>query len=98
MAEPESKPERYVRPPSAESLGEAPGRARLKGSRILILGVAYKPDIGDSRETPAEKLIHLLKNAGATVAYHDLTNRSNVLVDFRNATNHIDAPGKIWKL
>jgi UDP-N-acetyl-D-glucosamine dehydrogenase len=43
----------------------------VSGSKILILGVAYKPDIGDSRETPAEKLIHLLRNAGATVAYHD---------------------------
>jgi UDP-N-acetyl-D-glucosamine dehydrogenase len=43
----------------------------VKGSKILILGVAYKPDIGDSRETPAEKLIHLLRNAGAHVAYHD---------------------------
>jgi UDP-N-acetyl-D-glucosamine dehydrogenase len=36
-----------------------------------VLGVAYKPDIADSRETPAEKLIHLLRNAGADVAYHD---------------------------
>jgi UDP-N-acetyl-D-glucosamine dehydrogenase len=43
----------------------------LSGSRILILGVAYKADIGDVRETPAEKLIHLLRNAGAEVAYHD---------------------------
>jgi UDP-N-acetyl-D-glucosamine dehydrogenase len=43
----------------------------VSGSKVLILGVAYKPDIGDSRETPAEKLIHLLSNAGADVAYHD---------------------------
>jgi UDP-N-acetyl-D-glucosamine dehydrogenase len=43
----------------------------LKGSRILVLGVAYKPDIGDMRESPAEKIIHLLENAGAEVAYHD---------------------------
>jgi UDP-N-acetyl-D-glucosamine dehydrogenase len=43
----------------------------VSGSRILILGVAYKADIGDMRETPAEKLIQLLKNAGAEVAYHD---------------------------
>jgi UDP-N-acetyl-D-glucosamine dehydrogenase len=43
----------------------------VSGSKILIIGVAYKPDIGDMRETPAEKLIHLLKNAGADVAYHD---------------------------
>jgi UDP-N-acetyl-D-glucosamine dehydrogenase len=37
----------------------------------LIIGVAYKPDISDCRESPAEKLIHLLKNAGADVSYHD---------------------------
>jgi UDP-N-acetyl-D-glucosamine dehydrogenase len=48
------------------------GRERsLKGSRILVLGVAYKADIGDIRESPAIKLISLLRNAGATVAYHD---------------------------
>jgi UDP-N-acetyl-D-glucosamine dehydrogenase len=43
----------------------------VSGSKILILGVAYKPDIGDMRESPAEKLIHLLKIAGADVSYHD---------------------------
>ncbi len=43
----------------------------LSGSRVLVLGVAYKADIADTRETPAEKLIHLLRNAGAEVAYHD---------------------------
>jgi UDP-N-acetyl-D-glucosamine dehydrogenase len=43
----------------------------MSGSRILVLGVAYKPDIGDMRESPAEKLIELLRTAGAEVAYHD---------------------------
>jgi UDP-N-acetyl-D-glucosamine dehydrogenase len=43
----------------------------VSGAKILIVGVAYKPDIGDWRETPAEKLIHLLRTAGADVAYHD---------------------------
>jgi UDP-N-acetyl-D-glucosamine dehydrogenase len=43
----------------------------LKGSQILVLGVAYKPDIDDVRESPAVKLISLLRNAGADVAYHD---------------------------
>ena len=43
----------------------------LSGSRILVLGVAYKPDISDMRESPAVKLIMLLQNAGADVAYHD---------------------------
>src|SRR6266540_1404752 len=43
----------------------------MSGSKILILGVAYKPDIGDVRESPAVKLIELLRNAGADVSYHD---------------------------
>jgi UDP-N-acetyl-D-glucosamine dehydrogenase len=43
----------------------------LKGSRILVVGVAYKPDISDTRESPAAKLIMLLANAGADVSYHD---------------------------
>jgi UDP-N-acetyl-D-glucosamine dehydrogenase len=43
----------------------------VSGSRILISGVAYKADIGDVRETPAEKLVQLLRTAGAEVAYHD---------------------------
>ncbi|HXG76414.1 MAG TPA: nucleotide sugar dehydrogenase [Gaiellaceae bacterium] len=43
----------------------------LKGSRVLVLGVAYKPDISDTRESPAVKLIGLLRNAGAEVSYHD---------------------------
>ena len=42
-----------------------PADARVSGSRILLLGVAYKADIGDMRETPAEKLIELLRTAGA---------------------------------
>jgi UDP-N-acetyl-D-glucosamine dehydrogenase len=43
----------------------------LKGSKILILGVAYKSDIDDVRESPAEKVLELLQTAGADVAYHD---------------------------
>jgi UDP-N-acetyl-D-glucosamine dehydrogenase len=43
----------------------------LKGSRILILGVSYKADIDDVRESPAEKIIELLRKAGAEVSYHD---------------------------
>jgi UDP-N-acetyl-D-glucosamine dehydrogenase len=43
----------------------------VAGSKILIVGVAYKPDIGDMRESPAEKLIHLLRKAGGDVSYHD---------------------------
>ncbi len=43
----------------------------LKGSEVLVLGVAYKPGIGDMRESPALKLIELLRAAGANVSYHD---------------------------
>jgi UDP-N-acetyl-D-glucosamine dehydrogenase len=48
------------------------GRERsVKGSNILLLGVSYKADVQDTRESPALKLIELLRNAGAEVAYHD---------------------------
>src|ERR687897_3260824 len=48
------------------------GRQRsLSGSKVLVLGVAYKADIGDTRESPAIKLIELLRTAGAELAYHD---------------------------
>jgi UDP-N-acetyl-D-glucosamine dehydrogenase len=43
----------------------------LKGSKVLILGVAFKPYVRYTRESPALKLIELLRNAGAEVAYHD---------------------------
>jgi UDP-N-acetyl-D-glucosamine dehydrogenase len=43
----------------------------LSGSKVLVLGVSYKPDVPDTRESPALKLIELLRNAGADVAYHD---------------------------
>jgi UDP-N-acetyl-D-glucosamine dehydrogenase len=43
----------------------------LKGSKVVILGVSYKADIEDTRESPALKLIELLKDEGADVSYHD---------------------------
>jgi UDP-N-acetyl-D-glucosamine dehydrogenase len=43
----------------------------LKGSRVLVLGVSYKADIDDVRESPAKKIIKLLRKTGADVAYHD---------------------------
>ncbi len=43
----------------------------VKGSKILILGVAYKPDIDDMRESPSLDVIHLLENKNAIVDYHD---------------------------
>jgi UDP-N-acetyl-D-glucosamine dehydrogenase len=43
----------------------------VKGSNILVMGLAYKKDIGDTRESPALKIIALLENLGANIAYYD---------------------------
>lgn len=43
----------------------------LKGSKVLVLGAAYKPDIDDMRESPSLDVIHLLMAKGAQVSYHD---------------------------
>ena len=43
----------------------------VKGSRIHLVGVAYKADVGDLRESPALKLIELLREEGAEISYHD---------------------------
>jgi len=43
----------------------------LKGARVAILGVSYKPGVGDVRESPALKIISLLRAQGAQVSYHD---------------------------
>jgi UDP-N-acetyl-D-glucosamine dehydrogenase len=43
----------------------------VKGARALVLGVSYKPGVGDIRESPALKIIELLRAAGAQVSYHD---------------------------
>ena len=46
-------------------------RKSLRGSRVLVLGVAYKKDIDDLRESPALSIIELLRRRGADVSYHD---------------------------
>ena len=43
----------------------------MNGSRVMLLGVAYKPNVGDIRESPALDLIELLQVKGVQVAYHD---------------------------
>jgi len=43
----------------------------VKGSRIAVIGVSYKPGVGDMRESPALKIISLLRDLGAELAYHD---------------------------
>jgi UDP-N-acetyl-D-glucosamine dehydrogenase len=46
------------------------GRA-LKGAKVLVLGIAYKKDVDDYRESPAFKVIDLLRREGAVVSYND---------------------------
>lgn len=46
-------------------------RKALNGSRVLLLGVTYKPDIQDQRESPAVPVAHHLIAAGAQIAFHD---------------------------
>ena len=43
----------------------------IKGAKVLLLGVTYKPDIADRRESPAVELARALEKLGAQVAYHD---------------------------
>src|SRR5271156_2119183 len=43
----------------------------VKGARVGVIGVSYKPGVGDIRESPALKIIALLKDLGAQVSYHD---------------------------
>jgi UDP-N-acetyl-D-glucosamine dehydrogenase len=61
-------PEHVVRLIS-DGLNDA--KKSLNGSRILLLGVAYKKDINDVRESPALSIIDLLRAKGADVSYHD---------------------------
>jgi UDP-N-acetyl-D-glucosamine dehydrogenase len=59
----------YVVQRTAEALNER-GKS-VKGSRILVLGLAYKPDIADVRESPSFELIERLAGLGAAVDYND---------------------------
>jgi UDP-N-acetyl-D-glucosamine dehydrogenase len=43
----------------------------VKGARVTVMGVSYKPGVGDIRESPALKIISLLRDLGAEVIYHD---------------------------
>jgi UDP-N-acetyl-D-glucosamine dehydrogenase len=60
---------RYVVSRVMEAMNDR-GKA-LKGSKVLVLGAAYKPDIDDVRESPALDVIGLLQKKGAQVEYHD---------------------------
>ncbi len=60
---------RYVIAKTTEALNEH--RKSLKGSKVLVLGLAYKKDIDDLRESPSIELIELLREKGAKVDYND---------------------------
>jgi UDP-N-acetyl-D-glucosamine dehydrogenase len=59
----------YVVQKTADALNEA--AKPLKGSRILVLGIAYKKNVDDMRESPSVELMELLRAKGAEVAYSD---------------------------
>jgi UDP-N-acetyl-D-glucosamine dehydrogenase len=61
---------RYVIERLAGALNERFGKG-LKGARVLILGIAYKKNVDDLRESPTLKIMELLEAQGASVAYHD---------------------------
>jgi len=56
-----------------ERLGDALNwrRKSVNGSRILVLGLAYKPNVDDERESPSYRIMQLLADRGAEVAYYD---------------------------
>ncbi len=60
---------RFVLTKTQDALNDR--KKALNGSKVLVLGVAYKPDIDDLRESPALDVIGLLKQKGAEVSYHD---------------------------
>ena len=60
---------RYVVERAAETLNEA-GKP-IKGSKVLVIGVAYKKDVDDMRESPAFPIMEMLEDRGAVLSYHD---------------------------
>jgi UDP-N-acetyl-D-glucosamine dehydrogenase len=60
---------RYVVAKVAEALNLS--RKPVNGSRVLLLGVSYKADVDDTRESPALDILELLRGMGAEVMYHD---------------------------
>jgi UDP-N-acetyl-D-glucosamine dehydrogenase len=59
----------YVVSKISDALNER--KKSLKGAKILVLGVAYKKDVDDTRESPALAVMELLEKKGATLLYHD---------------------------
>ena len=61
---------RHVVEKLAQALSDRQAKS-LKGARILLIGLAYKKNIDDTRESPSLKLMELLEARGAEVSYHD---------------------------
>lgn len=59
----------YVVDKTAEALND--GGKSIKGAGVLVLGLSYKPNIGDDRESPSYEIMELLRDRGAEVAYCD---------------------------
>jgi UDP-N-acetyl-D-glucosamine dehydrogenase len=59
----------YVVERTGDALNER--RKAMKGSKIMVIGLAYKPNVNDDRESPAWRILELLSEKGAEVSYHD---------------------------
>jgi UDP-N-acetyl-D-glucosamine dehydrogenase len=63
----------------------------LKGARVLVLGVAYKPDVGDVRESPSLRVMAALHRRGAKLAFHDPFVEAVMVADKRLARTELTA-------
>lgn len=59
----------YVVDRAADALND--DRKSLKGSKVMLIGLAYKPNVNDDRESPAWRILELLNHKGAELSYHD---------------------------
>src|SRR5262249_31164789 len=66
-------------------------RQSVNGARILLLGVTYKRDVADLRESPALEILDLLQDRGAVVSYHDPYIAELVIGGERLASASLDA-------
>jgi UDP-N-acetyl-D-glucosamine dehydrogenase len=83
----------YVVTKVADALNDD-GKA-VKGAKIVVLGVAYKRDVDDVRESPALDVLHLLLHKGADVSYHDPHVASLRLEDGRILVNTVYSDGLV---
>jgi UDP-N-acetyl-D-mannosaminuronate dehydrogenase len=70
----------------------------LSGARVLVVGVAYKPGVRDTRESPALEIIPALEERGARISYYDPLVPSLTLLDGRVMASDPAAPRGGWDL